>query len=719
MENSNLKPFKFWCQTVMPVVYDESLSYYELLCKVVSYINNLITDVDTATTAITTLQSYVENYFSTTTIQDAINDSLDVMASDGTLLNLVRTHLPIVIVDTVADVANIGDAENGTVIKTKGYYETNDGGASTFYIGGAADNNVPLSIRINAEKYANIEKKSSYKAIELGFKNDDGITNNTEIFNSLNPCESEIVFDSGTYAFDELLITKNNHLFSFVGVSDKSPFINNARYGNDSLAYRGKATFFAPYKDGSQNNNRQRFVLKVGGDSGYTAYSSESAMNANYFTGFNIRDITFTDKGYIVSQYLVSIEYCAMISGNLSFRQCVNKCLSFRNTWEHYWDYIVFRNVILDPSLAMWEMLNKTTPSGNISAISVGLIDVEGFQSTILKVSSGAQFNASTLDNVQVEGSILTSSNGHSPYATTNKNVFVPLTVTVNGVQTNRTITQEIINASYGDYDSAVKVPLFMINNGLGITIKNINLQKVGYEYFTVNASGSPVYVHSLFSGVASLYVGVITVDTTFHWFTISESNETNSARYITINEIKCDKAALQPPVANGLTYDYRVIISANTIVNNSTLFKYVKTTANNINSYNCSDTAFSIDKLKTAIGANTYRAYTNTQNSITISGVQTNNYLPPSITVIPLHNGVVTTVQACYSRSNASLKVSRYKDNVLVDSITFDVGESNGFIVRTKSFESDAVYNQWMIEVVPNNAESNYSIALGDLIIT
>ena len=88
----------------MPVVYDESLSYYELLCKVVSYINNLITDVDTVTTAITTLQSYVENYFSTTTIQDAINDSLDVMASDGTLLNLVRTHLPIVIVDTVADV---------------------------------------------------------------------------------------------------------------------------------------------------------------------------------------------------------------------------------------------------------------------------------------------------------------------------------------------------------------------------------------------------------------------------------------------------------------------------------------------------------------------------------------------------------------------------------------------------------------------------------------
>lgn len=37
-----LPNFKFWCQKVLPLVYDESLSYYEVLCKVVDYINNLI-----------------------------------------------------------------------------------------------------------------------------------------------------------------------------------------------------------------------------------------------------------------------------------------------------------------------------------------------------------------------------------------------------------------------------------------------------------------------------------------------------------------------------------------------------------------------------------------------------------------------------------------------------------------------------------------------------
>ena len=38
----DLPYFKFWCMKVIPLVYDESLSYYEVLCKVVQYINDLI-----------------------------------------------------------------------------------------------------------------------------------------------------------------------------------------------------------------------------------------------------------------------------------------------------------------------------------------------------------------------------------------------------------------------------------------------------------------------------------------------------------------------------------------------------------------------------------------------------------------------------------------------------------------------------------------------------
>lgn len=31
-----------WCQKILPLVYDDSLSYYEMLCKVRDYINELI-----------------------------------------------------------------------------------------------------------------------------------------------------------------------------------------------------------------------------------------------------------------------------------------------------------------------------------------------------------------------------------------------------------------------------------------------------------------------------------------------------------------------------------------------------------------------------------------------------------------------------------------------------------------------------------------------------
>ena len=43
---TNMKHFRFWCQKVIPLVYDNSLSYYEILCKVVNYLNGVIDDIN-------------------------------------------------------------------------------------------------------------------------------------------------------------------------------------------------------------------------------------------------------------------------------------------------------------------------------------------------------------------------------------------------------------------------------------------------------------------------------------------------------------------------------------------------------------------------------------------------------------------------------------------------------------------------------------------------
>lgn len=55
-----MQKFSFWCQKVLPLVYDDSLSYYEVLCKVVDYLNHLIEDTNNLTEELSSLKKEVE-----------------------------------------------------------------------------------------------------------------------------------------------------------------------------------------------------------------------------------------------------------------------------------------------------------------------------------------------------------------------------------------------------------------------------------------------------------------------------------------------------------------------------------------------------------------------------------------------------------------------------------------------------------------------------------
>ena len=94
------QPFRFWCQTVLPLVYDDSLSYYELLGKVVKYINSLMNDVSEVedlytklTNSYNELEAYVNNYFNSLDVSEAINNKLDAMVLAGDFDALVEQAL--------------------------------------------------------------------------------------------------------------------------------------------------------------------------------------------------------------------------------------------------------------------------------------------------------------------------------------------------------------------------------------------------------------------------------------------------------------------------------------------------------------------------------------------------------------------------------------------------------------------------------------------------
>ena len=57
---NTMSDFKFWCQRVLPAVYDSSLSYYELLCKVVEYLNKTMQNVNSINENGQSMQAEIE-----------------------------------------------------------------------------------------------------------------------------------------------------------------------------------------------------------------------------------------------------------------------------------------------------------------------------------------------------------------------------------------------------------------------------------------------------------------------------------------------------------------------------------------------------------------------------------------------------------------------------------------------------------------------------------
>lgn len=85
---NNIRPFRFWCQKVLPLVYDDSLSYYELLCKVVAKLNEVIDGTNNVIEEWEQIKSWVGDY-----IKDEVDKKLDTMAEDGTLDEIINEKI--------------------------------------------------------------------------------------------------------------------------------------------------------------------------------------------------------------------------------------------------------------------------------------------------------------------------------------------------------------------------------------------------------------------------------------------------------------------------------------------------------------------------------------------------------------------------------------------------------------------------------------------------
>ena len=146
---STFSPFITFCQHVIPLAYDESMSYYETLCALRDYLlNTVIPAVNNNADAVTELQNkynefteninntvkelenYIDNYFNNLDVQTEINNKLDQMAENGELTDIIAQYLQIASVlafNTRLDLKNASNLNNGSFTYCFGKETYNDG----------------------------------------------------------------------------------------------------------------------------------------------------------------------------------------------------------------------------------------------------------------------------------------------------------------------------------------------------------------------------------------------------------------------------------------------------------------------------------------------------------------------------------------------------------------------------------------------------------------
>ena len=87
-ENKHIQPFTFYCQKILPLVYDESLSYYETLCKIQKVLNEVIVNQNNLNNGFTKLLNYVNAQ-----LEKYAKEQLEEWLDDGTLDEIINEEI--------------------------------------------------------------------------------------------------------------------------------------------------------------------------------------------------------------------------------------------------------------------------------------------------------------------------------------------------------------------------------------------------------------------------------------------------------------------------------------------------------------------------------------------------------------------------------------------------------------------------------------------------
>lgn len=304
-EYNGLRPFRFWCQKVLPLVYDDSLSYYELLCKVVNYINNLIEDgqkvgenIDALLSAYNELQEYVNNYFDNLDLQDEVDNKLDEMTETGVLSQLLSNNYSIF--------PTIFGVSQGTIVHSNDYLPSSFGRVNNIlYILSSpttnlgTENGIITKINLTTNKIiATYENKYMCHANSCATVNNEGIINHYVCPAHLNTGVTDIV--NGLIKYDENFenYTVVADEYNYLGVSFDS--VTNKLYAYERVS---RNLYEIDYKNGDEVIYIGKIEIPKDANNNYdvSEYNQDIAVYNNwlYLSGY---------KNQFIKVYIPTLE---------------------------------------------------------------------------------------------------------------------------------------------------------------------------------------------------------------------------------------------------------------------------------------------------------------------------------------------------------------------------------------------------------------------------
>ena len=260
-EINYVSPFKKFCVTIgnLPTAYIESMSYYEGLTYLVNYLSNNVIPalnhngevVEELQNQFTILKNFVDTYFENLDVQEEVNTKLDEMAESGQLTDIIAQYLGLaglLTFNTVDDLKVAENLANGSICKTLGYHQINDGGAAEYKIRVIVNTDVIDDKKIIAiadpSLVAELMVNDVINVKQIGAYGDDTNDDTSTLQYAINNYDN-VYIPKGTYKVtDQINIKSNLHLFgdgatsiikSYFEYVDEINYILLSDSSNDSI----------------------------------------------------------------------------------------------------------------------------------------------------------------------------------------------------------------------------------------------------------------------------------------------------------------------------------------------------------------------------------------------------------------------------------------------------------------------------------------------------